>query len=309
MPKDGSVLAGHRALITGGSSGIGVATARLLDERGVTVALLGRSPERLRAAADSCNGYPVLVSGDVGDRGSLQQAVGSAAAQLGGDLDLLVVNAASTAFGPFDGMSERDFRRTFEVTFIGAVDTIRIALPLLQAGAGRIVVVSSIAGSVPIPLLSPYVAAKHALEGTVRALQIELRARRSPISISLVAPGPVATPFWRRMALSGARRRPQPPLPYDAAVAARAIVECLERPRRRLTVGGATTAVKALAAVPPVYDRLAAIAARRYMGPTPIDGRLGMLHDPNDATDDIGIGDHGRRSLMVRIRRRAATPR
>jgi NAD(P)-dependent dehydrogenase (short-subunit alcohol dehydrogenase family) len=99
-------------------------------------------------------------------------------------------------FGRFTEVSEADFDRTLAVTFMGAVDVIRAALPHLEASAGTIVVTGSIMAKVPLPTFCSYAAAKHALRGFVNALRIELLRTGSPVTISMLHPGAVDTPLW-----------------------------------------------------------------------------------------------------------------
>src|SRR5687767_12574800 len=183
-------LQGRRALVTGASSGIGAATAQLLAREGARVGLLARGDGlgdvASRVAADG--GRAIELRADVGDREALEAAVEDAARRLGG-LDLVVVAAAAGAFGRFTEMPPADFDRCIEVTFGGAVDTIRAVLPHLERSAGTLVVLGSAADTVALPLMAPYVAAKHALDGFVSSLRAELRAQGSDLTLSVVSPG------------------------------------------------------------------------------------------------------------------------
>src|SRR5829696_638457 len=175
-------LAGRRALVTGASSGIGAATARLLAREGADVALLARG-DGLRDVAARVRdegAHAFELRADVGDRGALEAAIADGARRLGG-LDVAVVAAAAGAFGRFEEIPPEDFDRCVRVSFGGAVDTIRAVLPHLERSAGTLVVVGSAADAIDLPLLSPYVAAKHALDGFVGSLRAELRAVGSPV--------------------------------------------------------------------------------------------------------------------------------
>ena len=171
----------QRVLITGASSGIGMASAIEFGRRGARIALLARGEvglERAAAAVKEAGGDPLICRADVTDRAELEGAVAQAVAGFGG-LDVVVVNAGAAAYGPFAETEAEDFDRTLAVTLRGAVDTIRLVLEHLERTDGALVVVGSVADTLPLPLMSAYTTAKHGLRGFVDALQIELRSQRS----------------------------------------------------------------------------------------------------------------------------------
>jgi NAD(P)-dependent dehydrogenase (short-subunit alcohol dehydrogenase family) len=304
-------LDGRRALVTGASGGIGAATAELLAREGADVALLARG-EGLRTVAGrvAAEGRrAVELPVDVGDRDAVERAVEEAVRELGG-LDVVVVAAAAGAFGRFREIPPRDFDRCVAVTFGGAVDTIRAVLPHLERSAGRLVVIGSAVDAVALPLLSPYVAAKRALDGFLLSLRAELRAAGSPIALSVVRPGPVDTPFWRHLTHPEGLTPPAlpPPLAYSPATVARATVACAIAPRDSVTGGGATVVLGlASALAQPLVQRALALAgrlARRRATPDPAPGAL--WEPSGDGTLDAGL--HGRPSLLVALRLRGDRP-
>ena len=248
----------RNVLITGASSGIGALAARRFGERGDALALLARSREGLEKTAAALPGRPLLLAVDVGERESLAAAVTGAEQRLG-SLDVVVVGAAAGAFGPFAELSPADFDRTLAIAFVGAVDTIRAALPAVERSGGVIVVVGSVAGRVPVPLLSPYVAAKHALRGFVRSLRSELRGHGARASICMVEPGPVDTPFWKHAGTFDGRLPPRLRGAYRAEDVVAEIERLAERGRGDTTVGGAM-------ALWQVVDLLAPSVAERLLG-------------------------------------------
>jgi NAD(P)-dependent dehydrogenase (short-subunit alcohol dehydrogenase family) len=302
-------LEGRRALVTGASSGIGAATAHVLAREGADVALLARGDglavvaERVRREGVRA----VELRVDVGDRAALELAVADAVEQLGG-LDVAVVGAAAAAFGHFQEIPARDFDRCVQVTFGGAVDTIRAVLPHLERSGGRLVVIGSAADLIGLPLLSPYVAAKHALDGFVDSLRADLRARESSVAISVVRPGAVDTPFWRHLAHPAGLTPPAipPPTAYSAATVAHATVACAIEPRRAITIGGATRMLQlANAVAQPLTERALALAGRLSRArATPDDVPSALWTASGDGTLDGGL--HGRPSLLVALRLRGA---
>ncbi len=238
-PRTG--VAGRRALITGGSSGIGLATAERLAAEGARVTLLARGEEGLRAAEERLRkagaGDVWTVAADVSDREALSSAIAGASSRMGG-LDLLVCSAAAIAFGRFAEISPEDFDATIETVFGGTVEAIRLALPELERNGGAIVVVGSIAGRMPLPTLAAYTAAKHAVTGFVEALRIELAEAGSPVAVSLVQPGPIDTPLWSNLESTGGLLPPVPPDLYSPGEVAEAIAAVVRRPRSETIVGG-----------------------------------------------------------------------
>lgn len=295
----------RRVLVTGGTSGIGLATGRRFANRGAKVAVLARSEvgldaarEQTAAAGSECLAFPV----DVTDRAALHDQVEHAVSALGG-LDAAVVNVGASTFGRFRDTPARDFDRVVDVTFRSAVDTIRAVLPHLEASAGSLIVVGSVASGVPLPRMAAYTASKHALRGFVDTLRVELRADRSPVAVSLVEPGPVDTPFWQNIASVDELLPPAIPFAYGPEEVAIAIERAARRRVARSTVG-ATWALARLGrhAARPLADRLLAaltlvVERRANRGP----GRA-TIWNPNGA-GELRTGLRTRRSMLVRLRR------
>jgi NAD(P)-dependent dehydrogenase (short-subunit alcohol dehydrogenase family)/uncharacterized protein YndB with AHSA1/START domain len=235
-------LAGQRVLITGGSSGIGLAVAEALAREEAKVALLARNELGLAAAKRKLAEHgaeAVTVAADVTDRESLGAAIDEAAAQLGG-LDVVVTSAASLAFGRFTETKPEDFDATVETVLGGTVDTIRAALPHLERSRGAIVAVGSIAGRMPLPGMSAYTASKHGLAGFLDAIRIELEESGSSVTLSLVNPGAVDTPLWSNLESSTGLLPAEPPFPsvYSPESVAEAVLTTIRHPRDELTAGG-----------------------------------------------------------------------
>lgn len=235
-------IAGQRVLITGGSSGIGLAVAETLTREGAEVALLARNELGLAAAKRKLAEYgaeAVTIAADVTDREALEAAVDEAAAQLGG-LDVLVTSAASLSFGRFVETKPEDFEATVETVLGGTVNTIRAALPHLERSRGAIVSLGSIAGRMPLPGMSAYTTSKHGLAGFLDTVRIELEESGSSVTLSLVNPGAVDTPLWSNLESSTGLLPPEPPFPavYSPESVAEAVLSVIRHPRDELTAGG-----------------------------------------------------------------------
>src|SRR5215216_224628 len=181
-------LIGRRVLIAGASSGIGFAAAEAFAREGADVALVARGRSGLRAAADRARSHGVaahVITADLGVREEAEAAVESAARALGG-LDVLAWNAAAMVYGQFPDVPPEAFERTMEVTFGGALDTVRAALPHLVRRHDRGHRLDHVQGAAR--RFQVYAAAKHALRGFLGSLRIELLERKSPVSISMSTP-------------------------------------------------------------------------------------------------------------------------
>jgi NAD(P)-dependent dehydrogenase (short-subunit alcohol dehydrogenase family) len=293
---------GQRILITGGSSGIGLAVAELLAAEGARLVLLARDEGGLATAKKrvlAVGGEVHTVRADVRDREAVGAAIDQAVTLLGG-LDVLITGAAGAAFGPFVETDPEDFEATVETVLIGSANSIRAALPHLEASTGAVISIGSTAAHLPLPGLSAYSAAKHGLVGLLDSLRIELREAGAATTISLVNPGPVDTPLWNHLQSQTGLLPPVPPDRYSAQSIAAAVVSVFRRPREETTVGGSA------------YLQVCLFAVLR--GPTSkamtVLGRLaqsaedevstgGALHE-GGGTGSVEGGYGGRGSLAVR---------
>jgi NAD(P)-dependent dehydrogenase (short-subunit alcohol dehydrogenase family) len=299
-------LSGKRVLVTGASSGIGVAAAEAFARAGAVVALTARSPDGLEAAAARVRAYggaAHVVVADLGERAQAERAVREAVEALGG-LDVLVPNAAAMVFGRFAEAAPEDFERTMDVTFRGAVDVIRAALPHLERTGGAIVATGSIAAKIPLPGFSSYASAKHALRGFLGSLRVELLEQGSPVTVSMVHPGPVDTPLWGRLTSATGSLPRNPPDLYAPEEVARALVAAAARPRPEFTVGLEARLIDVLFQVAqPLADRVLVLVGKYYAGGKEPAPSPGGLWQPSGRGEAAG-GHHGRPSLWSRLRGR-----
>ena len=200
MTDQSSEFAGRAALVTGGASGIGLATARLLAARGARVAVLDRvKPPEDPETGEGRGLYPVLA--DVTDDAAVRAAVAQAGRTLGG-LDILVNNAGIGAAGTVEDNDDEEWHRVLDVNVLGIVRTTRAALPLLRRavrehGQAAIVNTCSIAGTAGLPQRALYGASK----GAVYALTLAMAADHvaEGIRVNCVNPGTADTPWVGRL--------------------------------------------------------------------------------------------------------------
>lgn len=190
-------LNGKVAVITGGNSGIGLASARRFTEEGAKVALLGRDATTLAAAVAELGEAAIAVAGDVTNLADLDRLYATVK-ETYGSIDLLFVNAGVAAMRPIEAVDEAHFDQLFGVNVKGAYFTVQKALPLMNDG-GSIVLTTSVANQAGHATMSVYSATKAALRSLARTLSAELVGRR--IRVNAVSPGPIETPIFSRLDL------------------------------------------------------------------------------------------------------------
>jgi NAD(P)-dependent dehydrogenase (short-subunit alcohol dehydrogenase family) len=188
---------GKVAVVTGGNSGIGLATAKRLQEEGAKVAIAGRSRKTLDEAVRAIGNGVVAVQADVAKLTDLDKLYAEVSKKLG-KIDVLFVNAGVAKFAPLAETSESLYDENFDINVKGAYFTIQKALPFLKDGAS-IILNTSVAGSTGNPGTSAYSATKAALRSLARTTAAELVGRG--IRVNTVAPGPVVTPIIEKTGL------------------------------------------------------------------------------------------------------------
>ena len=258
---------GRVVVVTGASSGIRLATARALAERGDRLVLCSRGGDALEAAEKECRELGaadvVAVAADVTDAAAVQRVVDTAL-ERHGRVDGCVHAAALMAYGTVLDLAAEDFRRTVDVSVAGTLHVAKAVLPVMQRqGTGVLVVVGSLLGRIAAPSMGTYVTAKWAVEGLTRVLALEQRDHPG-VHVCIVSPGGVNTPIYEQAAnLTGRTPWPPPPVVQPERVA-RAVLASLDRPRRSRSVGPANWVMEAgFRGAPAVYDALVGPLLRR----------------------------------------------
>ena len=235
-------------VITGASSGIGLETAREAAAQGAKLVLVARSGEVLNTIVEGINaagGQATYVVADVARREDVQQIADAAIKQFGG-FDTWMNIVGLGIFGRLEDISLKDSRRLFDINFWSVVHGSLIAAKHLKQRGGAIINMGSLASDVALPLQGMYAASKHAVKGFTNALRVELAAENAPVSVTLVKPAGINTPFDHH-AKNYTRKEPKiPPPVYHPKEAAYALLHAATHPRRQVYVGGGAKIMSSL---------------------------------------------------------------
>lgn len=279
-------------VITGASAGVGRATARAFAARGAKIGLIARNREALentKREVEARGGEAVIAVADVSDAAAIERAA-QTIEQAFGRIDVWINNAMASVLGPIREVTEDEFRRVTEVTYLGYVYGTKAALRrMLPRDEGVIVQVGSSLAYRGIPLQAAYCGAKHAIQGFHDSLRSELIHDKSNVKVCMVNLPAMNTPQFRWLR-SYMPRKAQPfGTIFEPEVAARAIVHASEHPRRELNVGWSTSqTILANAFAPGLLDH--------YLGRIGFDAQQGDEPEPPRRADnlfDTVAGDAG----------------
>jgi short-subunit dehydrogenase len=274
-------------VITGASSGIGLATAVAAAERGACVVLAARSIATLRELArriEAAGGRAIAVEADVGRREDVERIAADALARYG-RIDTWINDAGVSIYGRIVEVDDAASRRLFETNFWGTVYGSRIALPHLAAQGGALINVGSEVSDAVVPLQGMYSASKHAVKGFTDALRIEVVDAGLPVSVTLIQPTAVDTPYPEH-AYDAMSVEPKLPTPMIAPErVADAILEAATEPKRDVRVGAMAVMNSFTARVAPrVHDMMARLFFdKQQRDEAPLDP-AGALDRPSEAT-------------------------
>jgi len=280
-------LAEQVIVITGASSGIGLATARKAAQAGAAVVLAARNGEALRTICDDINaqgGRAHAVVGDVGEPEDVEKIARAAVARFD-RFDTWINDAGVGLYGELTETSSSDHERLFRTNYFGVVNGSLEAVKHFRkrGGAGAVINVGATLSDAVAPLQGAYSASKHAVKAFTDALRMELAREKAPISVSLIKPASVSSPFAEHARNLMDRPASAPPPRYAPEVVADAILHAAVHPVRDISVGaGGQPIVIGAAAAPRLTDRVLARVA------PPLSRRRGEKPD-RDSLYEAGV--------------------
>lgn len=185
-----SRLNGKIAVITGGNSGIGLASAIRFAAEGAQVIIVGRRQEQLNAALQQIGHDAIAIQADISKLDDLDRVYAEVKATKG-RIDVLFANAGLGDFQPLGAITEESFDRTFGINVKGTLFTVQKALPLMSTG-GSVILTGSTTGTMGTPAFSVYSATKAALRNFARSWALDLKG--TGIRVNVISPGPISTP-------------------------------------------------------------------------------------------------------------------
>jgi short-subunit dehydrogenase len=243
-------------VITGASSGIGLATAHLFAECGAKgLVLVARNEDALRKIADELSHgttRAIAVAADVSKREDLERVARTAVETFGG-FDTWVNDAAVAIYGNLTDIPLEDQRQLFDVNYWGVVNGSMIAADHLRHRGGTIINIGSVLSERTMILQTQYSASKHAVKAFTDGLRMELESQDAPISVTLIKPSSIDTPYVEHARNFLDRENAVPPPAYDPHLVAKAIVFAAEHHRREITIGFGGWVIGAMGKVAPRF--------------------------------------------------------
>lgn len=311
MREDLKPIDEQTIVITGASSGIGLSTARMAADRGARLVLAARSEDALReltAEIEADGGDATYVVADVSDRDDVREIARTARETFGG-FDTWINGAAVSIYGRLDEIPVADMRRQFDVNVWGVVYGSLAAAEHLRERGGAIVNVGSIVSDRSLLLQGSYAASKHAVKGFTDALRMELEDAEAPVSVTLIKPSSIDTPYPQHAKNYMDEEPTLPPPIYAPGTVARAILHAAAHPDREVTVGGGGKLVTSLGHyAPSVLDTImeTVFAREQRSGRPPSSQAESALEGPSGELEERGDyeGHVAETSLYTTVRQR-----
>jgi short-subunit dehydrogenase len=289
-------LSHQTIVVTGATSGIGLCTARMAAQRGANVVVVARNEDALIDLVHEitvAGGSATYAVADVADEAALKRAAETARQEFG-VIDTWVNNAGTSIYGRIMDVATVDLRRLFETNVWGVVYGSRIAVDNLRERGGALINVGSETSDAAVPLQGMYSASKHAVKGFTDALRMEVEADKLPISITLIKPTAIHTPFPEN-AKNYLSYEPQLPPPlYAPELVAEAILHCAENPTRDFFVGGMAKVHSSMALnTPRLHAKMneSMIDTMQNSGEPASANRHDGLYDTNSRLSERGAQD------------------
>ena len=227
-------------VLTGATSGNGLATARKAAASGASLVLAARNEEALEKIALELRETGARIAtctADVANEDDVERIARTAIEAFGG-FDTWVNDAAAAIFGRMDEIPMEDHRRVFDVNYFGVLKGSLVAARHLREKGGSIINLGSVLSDRSMILQGPYSATKHAVKAATDALRMELQKDGAPISVTLIKPSAIHTPYPEHARNYMDEPARLPPILYDPRLVADAILHAAEHPKRQLYVGG-----------------------------------------------------------------------
>lgn len=241
-------------VLTGATSGIGLATARMAAEAGAKLVLVARDGDALDTLAHEMRQRGVdvaTVAADVGDTADVER-IGKEAIARYGRVDTWINNAGGSVYGTNEQVPLADMERVMQTNLWGCVNGSLEAVKLMKTrGGGALINIGSEVSDRSIPLQGTYAASKHAIKAFTESLRMELDKENAPISVTLIKPSAIATPFAEHAKNYMEQEPALPPPNYAPEIVAKAILHAAVKPERELFAGGHAKAASVLGGLLP----------------------------------------------------------